>query len=169
MQKNSNNDMCKSILNSIHNPFYIDSHAGATQTQGWLGAWENQVSENALEARSAEEIATAINFARKHHICIVIKGAGHDYLGRSNTRNSLVIFTHNMRDVKTHSSFIPRGCKKNEKGIPAITSAGTRWLEAYNETISIQHRYVHGGGCTTLGAAGEFTQGGVFGSFSKKL
>ena len=52
-------------------------------------------------------------------------------------------------------------------GVPAITvGAGTRWLEAY-QVLAGHGRYVQGGGCTTVGAAGGFTQGGGFGSFSR--
>ncbi len=46
--------------------------------------------------------------------------------------------------------------------------AGTRWLEAYQE-VTVKHgRYVQGGGCTSVGAAGGFMQGGGFGSWSKR-
>jgi FAD/FMN-containing dehydrogenase len=34
--------------------------------------------------------------------------------------------------------------------------------------VSAQDRYAQGGGCTSVGAAGGFTQGGGFGSFSKR-
>jgi FAD/FMN-containing dehydrogenase len=46
--------------------------------------------------------------------------------------------------------------------------AGTRWLEAYHEVTNKHHRYVQGGGCLSVGAAGGFLQGGGFGSWSRK-
>jgi FAD/FMN-containing dehydrogenase len=52
---------------------------------------------------------------------------------------------------------------------PAVEiEAGARWLEAYQEVTVKRHRYVQGGGCTSVGAAGGFLQGGGFGSWSKR-
>jgi len=75
-----------------------------------------------------------------------------------------------MREVTVTDNFVPKGCGKNEKGIPAMTAlAGTRWIEAY-KTVSVDNnRYVQGGGCTSVGVAGGFLQGGGFGSWSKKF
>jgi hypothetical protein len=64
-------------------------------------------------------------------------------------------------------AFVPQGCS-NAPPLSAVTvEAGTRWLEAYQEVQKLG-RYVQGGGCTSVGAAGGFIQGGGFGSWSKK-
>jgi FAD/FMN-containing dehydrogenase len=98
----------------------------------------------------------------------VIKGTGHDYLGRSCAPGSLMIWTHRMREVTVHDSFVPAGSPADTKGVPAITvGAGTRWLEAYQALLPYG-RYVQGGGCVTVGAAGGFVQGGGFGSLSRR-
>jgi FAD/FMN-containing dehydrogenase len=96
-----------------------------------------------------------------------VKGTGHDYLGRSSAPDSLLIWTHQMRQVTVDDAFVPHGCASAP--IPAVTvDAGTRWLEAYRE-VTVRHgRYVQGGGCVSVGAAGGFLQGGGFGSWSKK-
>lgn len=109
----------------------------------------------------------AVNFAREHGVRLVVKGTGHDYLGRSNAPDSLLVWTHNMRDVTVHDDFRISG--GTGAGVPAISvGAGTRWLEAY--VAASQHRrYVHGGGCTGVGAAGGFLQGSGFGSYSKRF
>lgn len=167
-QKNASSQECATTLKNIHNPFFNEANPGATQSQGYLNAWNNHPSEYAVEAESVNDIVAAVNFARQHKLKLVIKGTGHDYLGRSNAANSLLIWTHNMRQRQFETSFVPAGCK-NQKGIPALTlSAGTRWLEAYDEATTKHQHYVQGGGCTTVGAAGGFIQGGGFGSFSKK-
>ncbi|KTD61095.1 FAD-binding protein [Legionella spiritensis] len=74
-----------------------------------------------------------------------------------------------MNQVRFESEFTPQGCPQQEKSVQAVTvSAGTQWIHAYDEVTNKHGRYVQGGGCTTVGAAGGFTQGGGFGSFSKK-
>jgi FAD/FMN-containing dehydrogenase len=169
--KDQKNKACKQALKAIKNPFYMQSKSGNSESQGWLNAWKNQASTYAVEAKNTKDVAAAVNFARKHNLRLVIKGAGHDYLGRSSSPDSLLIWTHNMRKITYHSRFMPKGCKrKTTPEVPAITvGAGARWIEAYTMATTKHHQYVQGGGCTTVGAAGGFTQGGGFGSFSKRF
>nr|WP_026253878.1 FAD-dependent oxidoreductase [Legionella shakespearei] len=163
-------ETCNIALQELKNPFFIESQPGGTQSNGWFNAWNSAVSPYIVAVESAEEIAAAIRFARQHHIKIAIKGTGHDYLGRSNAPDSLLIWTHPMRKVKTVDKFIPKGCPPAHKKVNAVTAeAGTRWLEAYKEVTVNHGRYVQGGGCTSVGVAGGFIQGGGFGSFSKKF
>lgn len=166
----ANSKDCIKIMKTIYNPFHLENNSGDTQSQGWLNAWNNHASAYTVEALNAHDVAAAINFARENNLRVVIKGTGHDYLGRSNAPDSLLIWTHNMRKVEYEEKFIPTGCEDNPKGVAAITvGAGTRWLEAYDMATNQHQRYVQGGGCTTVGAAGGFTQGGGFGSFSKRF
>jgi hypothetical protein len=167
---NVKSKLCKKVLKQVKNPFYLESQSGSTQSNGWVDAWNAQTSTYVVEAENAQEIASAVQFARKHHIKLVVKGTGHDYLGRSNAPDSLLIWTHKMRQVEMNDHFIPQGCPANTKAVPAVTAeAGTRWLEAYKEVVVKNGRYVQGGGCTSVGVAGGFIQGGGFGSFSKKF
>ncbi len=160
---------CQKLLTKIKNPFVVQSGPGNTMSQGWLNAWNYHNSVYAAEVKNIQDIVTAVNFARQHHLRLVIKGSGHDYLGRSSAANSFLIWTRRMRKVTFHDHFIPQSCPKNTKAQSAITvQAGARWLDAYQMAAKHQ-RYVQGGGCTTVGAAGGFTQGGGFGSFSKKF
>ncbi len=75
-----------------------------------------------------------------------------------------------MRSIAIDDAFVPAGCPGTEAGVPAVSvQAGARWGEVY-EAVAVKHgRYVQGGGCTSVGAAGGFLQGGGFGSFSKKF
>ncbi|HAT8591443.1 TPA: FAD-binding oxidoreductase [Legionella pneumophila] len=162
-------DGCKNTLEEIKNPFYLETQPTATQSTGWFEAWDSEISPYIVAAKTAQEIAHAVKFARKHHIKLVVKGTGHDYLGRSNAPDSLLIWTHHMREIQFQKHFVPNGCPANYKGVPAVTAeAGTRWIEAYKEVTVNRGRYVQGGGCTSVGVAGGFIQGGGFGSFSKK-
>ncbi|MGE4608439.1 MAG: FAD-binding protein, partial [Myxococcota bacterium] len=158
---------CTASLEQMNNPFYLEDHAGATQTTGWLDAWTARVSPYAVAAETPEDIVAAVNFAREHRVRLVIKGTGHDYLGRSNAPDSLLVWTHEMRGVTVHDSFTPAGSPG--PGGPAVTvEAGTRWLEAYAAVTGRHGRYVQGGGCTSVGAAGGFMLGGGFGALSKR-
>jgi FAD/FMN-containing dehydrogenase len=160
---------CAMALRDLHNPFFIEDEPGAFQTTGWLDAFQSKPSPYAVAARCADDVAAAVRFARDHGSRLVVKGTGHDYLGRSSAANSLLIWTHHMRDISVHKAFRITGGDGSRLGVPAITvGAGTRWLEAY-EAATSQGRYVQGGGCTSVGAAGGFTQGGGFGSFSKRF
>jgi FAD/FMN-containing dehydrogenase len=153
-------------LANLRNPYAIQDDPGAFQTTGWFGAYDSRPSPRAVAAESAADIAAAVGFARERGIGLVIKGTGHDYLGRSSAPGSLLIWTHRMREITVHDAFRPAGT--DGPGIPAISvGAGTRWLEAY-QAAAAHGRYVQGGGCVTVGAAGGFPQGGGFGSFSRR-
>lgn len=162
--------LCQKVINTLHNPFYIESQAGLTQSTGWLNAWHTSPSLFAVHVKTSQDIANTLQFARQHHIKVVIKGTGHDYLGRSNNDKALLIWTHHMREVTLQPHFVPTGCQPAPSPVNAVTvEAGARWLEVYQK-VSVQgDRYVQGGGCTSVGAVGGFTQGGGFGSWSKQF
>lgn len=160
---------CANSLQKTKNPFYLQSMPAGTENQGWLNAWAPAVSTYAIEAENSNDVATGVNFAAKHNLRLVIKGAGHDYLGRSSAPNSLLIWTHHMNTVAYNKAFVPAGCTARYRPTTAVTvGAGSNWLSTYNVVTNQHNRYVQGGGCTTVGAAGGFTQGGGFGSFSRR-
>jgi FAD/FMN-containing dehydrogenase len=159
---------CAAALARLRNPWAIEDDAGAFHTAGWHGAHVSAHSPRVVAAESAADIAAAVDFAREHGAGLVIKGTGHDYLGRSCAPGSLMIWTHRMREVTVHDAFVPAGSPAGEPGVPAITvGAGTRWLEAYQALLP-RGRYVQGGGCVSVGAAGGFIQGGGFGIWSRR-
>jgi FAD/FMN-containing dehydrogenase len=156
---------CAAALEDLRNPFFIEDHPGAFHTTGWLGAFESRPGPYAVAAGSADDLAAAVEFAAGRQLSLVVKGTGHDYLGRSSAADALTVWTHHMRDVTVHDAFAPMGSPG--PSVPAVSvGAGTRWLEVY-QAVSARGLYAQGGGCTSVGAAGGFTQGGGFGSFSK--
>jgi len=158
---------CAAAQRTAKNPYALQDQAGGTESTGWFGAWTAAQSAYAVAAEDASDVAAGVRFARDHNLRLVIKGTGHDYLGRSNAPDSLLIWTHKMRQITIHDAFVGQGCA--QPGVPAVSlGAGTRWLEAYQEVTGKHGRYVQGGGCTSVGAAGGFLQGGGFGSWSKK-
>jgi len=90
-------------------------------------------------------------------------------MGRSRGAHSLLLWTHALRDIEVHEAFVPSGAvmEGDDSAVPAVTvGAGTRWLEVY-QALAPHGRFVVGGGCTSVGAAGGFVQGGGFSSFTK--
>jgi len=155
---------CAERMADLKNQFWLSDQPGATQIAGWLDAWTSAPSVYAVAAKSAQDVAAAVDFARDHRLRLVVKGGGHSYLGHSNAPDSLLIWTHEMRAITLHDAFKPQGC---ESAQPAVTvEAGARWIEVYDAVTTKAGRYVQGGGCTTVGVIGLVTGGG-FGSFSK--
>ena len=158
---------CATLFKALQNPFFISDQASGTQVSGYLDAWTPATSAYVVAARSAADVSAAVRFARTHNLRLVVKGGGHSYLGGSNAPDSLLVWTHALRDIEVHDAFIPEGCF-GLAPTPAVSlGAGCRWIEAYDAVTTQGGRYVQGGGCTTVGVAG-LVQGGGFGSFSKR-
>lgn len=156
------------IVKIYQNPYLVQEQPWGTELTGWLQAWATVASPYVLAAQNTDDIVAAVNFARKHKVKLAIKGCAHDYLGRSCAPNSLLIWTYAMRNVTLHEAFIPEGAPPKTTSLQAVSvQAGARWIDVYTAVTTNGHRYVQGGGCTTVGAAGGFLQGGGFGSFSK--
>lgn len=160
---------CNAFFKAIRNPYYILDHANLTQTSGWVDAWTSKPSAYAVAAQSAADVAAAVNFARDHKLRLVVKGAGHSYQGTSDAPDSLLVWTHPMRDISMHDGFVPKGCDGKIKPQPAVSvGAGQIWGHTYDAVTTNAGRYVQGGGCLTVGVAGLVSSGG-FGSWSKRF
>lgn len=156
---------CRTLFQSIRNPFFLSDHPGLTQTSGWVGAWFAKPSKRVVEAESAEDIAAAIRFARRNGIRLIVKGGGHSYKGCSNAANSLLVRTRRMKEITLHDGFVPK--HSTAEPVPAVSiGSGALWGEVYRTVTVEGGRYVQGGGCLTVGVAG-LVQSGGFGSFSK--
>lgn len=167
LKTDPNGAAAKRLLHNLKNPYYIDEQSGLTQTSGWVDAWTSEPSQYAVAARHAQDIAQAVNFARDNNLRLVVKGGGHSYQGTSCARNSLLIWTHPIRDMEMHDTFLPQGCETTTNAVPAVTlGAGLLWMQAYDMVTTKSGRYVQGGGCLTVGVPGLVLSGG-FGSFSK--
>src|SRR6516164_7793218 len=163
---NPDTPACQERLRNLRNPFFIGEQPWATQISGWADAWMSAPSVFAVAAKTAADVAAAVNFAREHNLRLVIKGAGHSLLGTSNAVDSLLIWTRAMDDITLHEAFVPQGC--NTPPQPAVSvGAGAIWLHVYDAVTTKAGRFVQGGGCTTVGVAGLIQSGG-FGSLSKR-
>ncbi|HET9158712.1 MAG TPA: FAD-binding oxidoreductase, partial [Myxococcaceae bacterium] len=156
------------LLKQLENPYFIGDQAWATQSSGWAGAWSSKPSAYAVSARTAEDVAAAVSFARKNRIRLVVKGGGHSYQGTSNAADSLLVWTRPMDKIVLHDAFTPQGCQGKAEAVPAVSvGAGQMWMHTYDAVTTRGGRYVQGGGCATVGVAGLIQSGG-FGSFSKR-
>ena len=166
-QTNANGSACTEVLKNIHNPIYIGDQPVGTEVSGWLDAWTPAPSAYAVAARNAADVVAAVNFARENNLRLVVKGAGHSYLGTSNAPDSLLIWTRAMNKITLQEAFVAQGCESRTSPVPAVTAeAGAMWIDLYHAVTTEAGRYVQGGGCTTVGVAG-LVQSGGFGSFSK--
>jgi FAD/FMN-containing dehydrogenase len=159
---------CRALVKQLQNPFFISDQPSGTEVSGYFDAWAPAPSAYAVAAQSAADVSAAVRFARAHDLRVVVKGGGHSYLGGSNAPDSLLIWTHAMRDIQMHDAFVPEGCAGHVAPSPAVSlGAGCLWIEAYDAVTTKAGRYVQGGGCTSVGVPG-LVQGGGFGSFSKR-
>lgn len=160
--------VCEQLFKDLKNPYYIGDHPALTQTSGYADAWASQPSVYAIAAEKTQDVVAAINFARENKLRLVVKGGGHSYQGTSNAPDSLLVWTRRMNKVTLHDAFVGKGCQGKQKPQPAVTvQSGAMWMHTYNEVTTKGGRYVQGGGCATVGAAGLIQSGG-FGTFSKR-
>ena len=68
---------CNEALAHMHNAFYVGDQPALTQSSGWADAWVSRPSAYAVAARNASDVVAAVNFARTHHLRLVVKGGGH--------------------------------------------------------------------------------------------
>lgn len=165
---NAGSAACSDFFKQLRNPYFIRDNAALTQTSGWLDAWTSQPSAYAVTAKNTADVVAAVNFAREHHLRLVVKGAGHSYQGTSDAPDSLLVWTRYLDDIQLHDSFVAQGCTGKLGPQPAVTMGpGCIWMHTYNAVTTKGGRYVQGGGCATVGVAGLIQSGG-FGSFSKR-
>jgi FAD/FMN-containing dehydrogenase len=158
---------CAEVVRRLKNPYYLGDQPGLTQSSGWVDGWMSAPSVYAVAAQNPADVVAAVNFARTHHLRLVVKGGGHSYQGTSSAPDSLLIWTRAMNRITLHDAFVGAGCQGTQAPQPAVTiEAGAIWMSVYEAVTTRAGRYVQGGGCTTVGVAGLIQSGG-FGSFSK--
>ncbi|EFJ36236.1 hypothetical protein SELMODRAFT_230086 [Selaginella moellendorffii] len=142
--------------NGITDRCSIDSPRNSTCSQGSVPIYT-------VAARKASHIQAAVGFAAARNLRLVVKNTGHDYLGRSTAAGALSIWTHQMKSMRFHHRFLPRGCSRRSKDatyLPAVTvGAGVQWEELYQAVFDRKFVIV-GGGSSSVGAAGGHPQGG---------
>jgi hypothetical protein len=60
-----------------------------------------------VDARSPSDVQAAVKFAKQHNLKLVVKGTGHDFLGRSTARGGFLIWTHHLKQTVYNPTFVP--------------------------------------------------------------
>lgn len=84
-----------------------------------------------------------------------MKSSGHDYLGRSTARNSLLLWTQYFQDIEFTESFT---VGSQDKG-SAVTVGSGAGLRAIYQAAKAVNKMVVGGTAATVSAGGGYTQG----------
>ena len=70
---------------------------------------QGSVPQIGVDARSESDVQAAVNFAKQHNLKLVVKGTGHDFLGRSTARGGFLLWTHHMKQTVHNPTFVPDG------------------------------------------------------------
>ncbi|KDQ07936.1 hypothetical protein BOTBODRAFT_192090 [Botryobasidium botryosum FD-172 SS1] len=132
-------------------PCYIDGAQNVTCQQGLVPYYTAVV-------QSVQDIQTAVSFARDNKLRTRIKGAAHDYLGKSSGKGSFAIQTIHMKGITFDDNFIPTGCDASAHKAVTV-AAGEHWADVYREADA-RNVTVVGGAAITVGAAGGWPLGG---------
>ncbi|KAI0854670.1 FAD-binding domain-containing protein [Xylaria cubensis] len=62
-----------------------------------------------VEITGPSDVQAAFRFAREYNVSLSIKSSGHDYLSRSSGRETLALWTRNLKELEFHEAFVPRG------------------------------------------------------------
>ena len=103
-----------------------------------------------------------ITFAQAHDLRVVIKSSGHDYLGRSTAKNSLLLWTAYFKNITFTEKFIVNG---SDHG-PAVTVGSGVGLKTIYAAAKARGRMFVGGTAATVSPAGGYIQGAGHSAFS---
>jgi FAD/FMN-containing dehydrogenase len=144
------NDQC--LLDSS-NPMDPLAFVNTTCRQGNLPS-------HYLEVQSEKDVIAAFRFSDCSGKKLVIKNSGHDYLTRSSGRDTLSLWTRNLRSMHYSADFAPSGSKGTARRYKAITvGAGVNFDEAY-ELAQKHNVTILGGYSSTVGVSGGWVQNG---------
>ncbi|KAK4184562.1 hypothetical protein QBC35DRAFT_505668 [Podospora australis] len=117
----------------------------------------------AIRVSTPQDAIAGVNFANANNIRLTIKNTGHDFLGRSAGAGSLVLWTHNLKEITFLKSFKTLGYTG-----PAVRlGAGVQGSDVLPAAKAAGYRVVSGS-CPTVGPTGGFTQGGGHSPLSAK-
>ncbi|XP_002987070.2 uncharacterized FAD-linked oxidoreductase ARB_02478 [Selaginella moellendorffii] len=172
---------CKEVQESWELEFWRTSHPGALYASNFesLGdqhrcslasnrsstCFQGAVPVYAVSVLDPLQVISAVKFASRYNLRLVVRTSGHDPTGRSTAPGSFAIWLHHLKSITFHESFVPEGYCPDKNSpplgkIPAVTiGAGVQWEELYAATHE-RNSVITGGACSSVGAAGGFPQGG---------
>ncbi|KAF7378451.1 Fad binding domain protein [Mycena sanguinolenta] len=139
---------------SIMNPIFLNKSCDPfdpRQTPCRIGAYV----QYAVNVTTSDHIIKTIQFVKQHNIRFVVKGTGHDYMGRSTGTGAVSVWMHNLQDV----TYIPHFQSAHYTGPAFTVQPGVLGYDfataAHNKGLAIV-----GGECPTVSFAGGYIQGG---------
>lgn len=106
-----------------------------------------------------------MKFAAAHNLRVAVKASGHDFLGRSTAKGSLLLWTHHLQNITFTDSFIVGG--KN-LGSAMTVGSGVPANTLYEATQQVGKFFV-GPNTATAVPAGGYVQGAGHSAFSTAL
>lgn len=104
-------------------------------------AWEGQdcrlgnLASYWIDVKGHEDVAAAFSHAKRYGTRLVIKNSGHTYENDASAKDSLLLWTQNLKKRVYHENWMPEGCGSSEQTIApeqAVTlGAGVSCGEAY--------------------------------------
>ncbi|KAK0476680.1 FAD-binding domain-containing protein [Armillaria novae-zelandiae] len=119
----------------------------------------------AILAEAVKDVQIGIAFSSTHNLRLAVKASGHDYLGRSTARNSLLISTHKFQNITFAENFTVKGHNEGS----AVTVGSGVPLNALYQAAKEQGKILVGGTAATVVAAGGYIQGGGHSALSPLL
>ncbi|CAN9285863.1 unnamed protein product [Alternaria alternata] len=115
------------------------------------------IASYAVEVTNAASAAAGIQWARQRNLRLSIKNTGHDYLGRTNGKGSLALWTHHLNSMEVLNYTSP-----SYSGPALRMGAGVQSYKAISFVSQYGLRVVVGY-CVTIGLAGGYSQNGGYG------
>ncbi|KAF7377586.1 hypothetical protein MSAN_00181300 [Mycena sanguinolenta] len=133
--------------------------------QNGITCGQGNVPLYSVEAETVADIQAAVNFSRIHHLRLVVKASGHDYLGRSTAPSSLLTRTRNFQNVSFNDSFFI--------GSTYMRSTVTLGSGVFGQTVYTEGKangkIAVGGSAATVCIAGGWVQGAGHSALSPTL
>ncbi|KAI0043010.1 FAD-binding domain-containing protein [Auriscalpium vulgare] len=127
---------------------------GTTCSQGMVPVY-------AVNATTAAHIQAGVKFASAHNLRVAIKASGHDYLGRSTAKGSLLLWTQYLQNITFTDSFVVGGVDQGG----AVTVGSGVGLKAIYAATKAEGKIFVGGTAATVAAGGGYTQGAGHSAF----
>ncbi|PBK71123.1 FAD-binding domain-containing protein, partial [Armillaria solidipes] len=119
----------------------------------------------AILAESIEDVQIGLAFSSAHNLRLAVKASGHDFLGRSTARNSLLISTHKFQNITFSENFTVSG----HSGGSAVTVGNGVPFNTLYQAAKEQGKILTGAASATVAAAGGYVQGGGHSALSPLL
>lgn len=122
--------------------------------------WQGSVPSYYIKASDVSDVQYALAWSRDNGTPLSIKSSGHDYLGRSGGRDSLMVWMAGFDGLEYHHAFVPEGCGLGTEGKTAVTAGSGVSMGAAYDFADQYNATLIGGYATTISWSGGYLQGG---------